>query len=360
IRSPPCSPALPGADRISSRPTSAFPRSWIAGSWCARPKPTASATGSSRCSSRGAWRTPTSFGGSCSPSGGFGSSMTGNRESKPRLPNGRSRSGGRRERRGSGAAEGRRRGALGPAAVRRGSDPQVRGGHRQSEEVLRGASRRQVPDRGGGPGAESADRADRPDPGHSHPGPEVALAHAQDHRRPLEHRARARGFGRPAAGLSLSTEELTMERESRGGRAFLEIDQFRIELDEAEETLRAIRRGEVDALVVDEQRGDKVYYLKSPDRTFRLMIEAMGQGAVTLTPEGVVLYCNVCFARMLKMPSDAVIGASLGSFLTAAGRELFEALLRKGENGQGEVELQAADRMRVPAYLALSSLWLDE
>src|SRR5918999_1247250 len=151
-----------------------------------------------------------------------------------------------------------------------------------------------------------------------------------------------------------------METETEGERIYLEIDQFRIRLEEAEETLRAIRRGEVDALVVDERRGATVYTLKSPDRSFRLMIEAMGQGAVTLTPEGVVLYCNGCFARMLKMPIEAVIGASLPDFLTAAGREVFTALLRKEDNGHGEVELQAADGTKVPAYLALSSLCLDE
>jgi len=150
--------------------------------------------------------------------------------------------------------------------------------------------------------------------------------------------------------------------ETERERIFLEIDQFRIQLPEAEEMLRAIRRGEVDALVVDERSGDRVYTLKSPDHSFRLMIEAMGQGAVTLTPEGVVLYCNRCFAGMLKMPADAVVGTSLEGFLAPADRDLFERLLRTedGRHGHGEVQLQAADGMKVPAYLALSSLWLDE
>jgi PAS domain S-box-containing protein len=148
--------------------------------------------------------------------------------------------------------------------------------------------------------------------------------------------------------------------ETEPERIYLEIDQFRIRLEEAEETLRALRRGEVDAVVVDERRGETVYTLKSPDRSFRLMIEAMGQGAVTLTPEGVVLYCNRCFARMLKMPAEAVIGASLADLLAPGSRELFQALLRKEDSAQGEVELQAADGMKVPAYLALSSLWLDD
>jgi PAS domain S-box-containing protein len=147
-----------------------------------------------------------------------------------------------------------------------------------------------------------------------------------------------------------------MERE----RTYLEIDRLRIPQEEAEETLRAIRRGEVDAVVVEERRGDAVYTLKSPDRTFRLMIEAMGQGAVTLSPEGSILYCNRCFAGMLKMPGDLVVGSSLQAFLAPGSREPFDLLLRKEGGGHGEVELLAADGMKVPAYLALSSLCLEE
>ncbi len=151
-----------------------------------------------------------------------------------------------------------------------------------------------------------------------------------------------------------------MEMESE--RIILEVDQFRIRLEEAEEVLRAIRRGEVDALVVEERRGDRVYTLKSPDHSFRLMIEAMGQGAVTLTPHGIILYCNGCFARMLKMPAEEVMNRPLQGFLTPAGSGLFEKLLgvEEGGHGHAEVELVAADGMKVPAYLALTSLRLDE
>jgi PAS domain S-box-containing protein len=141
---------------------------------------------------------------------------------------------------------------------------------------------------------------------------------------------------------------------------YLEIDQYRIRLEEAEETLRAIRKGEVDAVIVDDPRGETVYALKSPDRSFRLMIEAMGQGAVTLSAEGAILYFNSCFARMLKMPGDLAVGAWLQGFLAPGSRECFDALLHKEDGGQCEVELLAADGMTVPAYLALSSLRLEE
>ena len=78
-----------------------------------------------------------------------------------------------------------------------------------------------------------------------------------------------------------------------------EIEELRARLQEAEDTLHAIQAGEVDALVVSERTGrDRVYTLKSPDRPYRLMIEEMAQGALTLTPDGLILYCNGDFAHM--------------------------------------------------------------
>jgi hypothetical protein len=63
-------------------------------------------------------------------------------------------------------------------------------------------------------------------------------------------------------------------------------------LAEAKETLRAIRAGEVDALVVSTGQGERIFTLKGADQTYRVLIEEMNEGAVTLNPEGVVLYCN--------------------------------------------------------------------
>ncbi len=137
----------------------------------------------------------------------------------------------------------------------------------------------------------------------------------------------------------------------------LELEDLRSRLQEAEETLRAIRHGEVDALVVTEQGsgGEKVYTLKSADRPYRLMIEGMRQGAVTLTRTGVVLYCNACFAGLVKAPLSSLAGSSLLPVLDLASQALFQALLAEGE-GQAEVELRASDGVRVPSYLSLTTL----
>jgi PAS domain-containing protein len=63
-------------------------------------------------------------------------------------------------------------------------------------------------------------------------------------------------------------------------------------LDEAEDTLRAIRSGEVDALVVSGVGGDQIFTLKGAELPYRVLIEDMNEGALTLAMDGVILYAN--------------------------------------------------------------------
>ena len=135
-----------------------------------------------------------------------------------------------------------------------------------------------------------------------------------------------------------------------------EVEELRARLQEAEETLSAIRRGEVDALVVTEQQGEQVYTLHSPDRAWRLMIEEMRQGAITATSSGLLLWCNVGFARMLRTPAESLIGTPMRSYAAPESRELVDALLSRSEPGEAEATLLTADGGRVPAFLAVSAL----
>ncbi|HVF59136.1 MAG TPA: ATP-binding protein [Thermoanaerobaculia bacterium] len=139
-----------------------------------------------------------------------------------------------------------------------------------------------------------------------------------------------------------------------------EIEELRAQLEEAEETLRAIRQGEVDALVVTERSKEKVYTLKSADRPYRLMIECMRQGAVTVTADGMVLYCNASFAGMLGMPLQHIIGSEVQRLVEPSSRDLFAAFLRQEENGQAEILLQTAGGDPLPVYVAFSELSLEE
>jgi PAS domain S-box-containing protein len=139
-----------------------------------------------------------------------------------------------------------------------------------------------------------------------------------------------------------------------------ELEELSLQLEEAEETLRAIRQGEVDALVVTEGHGEKVYTLKSADRPYRMMIECMRQGAVTLTADGMVLYCNTSFADLVKAPLESIVGSAVQRFVGESSADLFAALLRQEEGGKGEVVLRSADGEPLPAYAAFSELPADD
>ena len=90
-----------------------------------------------------------------------------------------------------------------------------------------------------------------------------------------------------------------------------EIQALEIQLEEAEETLSAIRRGEVDALVVNGSDGERVFTLEGADHPYRLMVETMSEGAVTVSGGGTLVYSNQSFASMLDVPLERVIGMPL-------------------------------------------------
>ena len=84
-----------------------------------------------------------------------------------------------------------------------------------------------------------------------------------------------------------------------------ELQTLREKLAEAEEMLRAIRAGEVDAIVVNGGGIPQVYTLKSASDTYRTIVEQMSEGALTVSSEGVILYGNAagnqCSARSYWM-----------------------------------------------------------
>jgi two-component system CheB/CheR fusion protein len=137
-----------------------------------------------------------------------------------------------------------------------------------------------------------------------------------------------------------------------------ELAELRQRLAEAEETLRAIRAGEVDALVISTPEGEQIYTLQGAETAYRVMVEAMTEGAMTLADDGTILYCNQRLADMLGTTLEELIGASLRPRLVAEEREGFDALLARGGAGssRGEVALQRSDGGRMPVQLSMSAL----
>ena len=140
------------------------------------------------------------------------------------------------------------------------------------------------------------------------------------------------------------------------------LEELRSRLEEAEETIEAIRSGKVDALVVTGPHGEQIYTLHGADHSYRVLLEDMNEGAATLLPDGAMLYCNRAFAEMMKMPIEKVIGFSANDLVARSDRQAFAELLRQGEQGKskGEITFHRADGTFVSVYCAVSSVEIDE
>ena len=133
-----------------------------------------------------------------------------------------------------------------------------------------------------------------------------------------------------------------------------EIEWLRERLSEPEATLAAIRNGEVDAFVVTEKLGEKVYTLKSADPPYRLMVEGMKDGAATVTRDGVILYANRRLGELLGAPVQGLRGNMLRTFLSSEQSDAFDRLLQPGSEGRGEIVLRRTDGSTFPAHVAAS------
>ena len=131
------------------------------------------------------------------------------------------------------------------------------------------------------------------------------------------------------------------------------IAELEARLGEAEETIDAIRSGEVDALVVGEADQRRIFTLESADRPYRLLVEQMREGAVTLGDDGVILYCNSAFAELVGERGPQIVGTRFDRFAVDAEGRLHD-LLRDG--GQVEMALRVRDGRLRPTLLSLSPL----
>lgn len=137
-----------------------------------------------------------------------------------------------------------------------------------------------------------------------------------------------------------------------------ELDQLRIRLQEAEETLRAIRAGEVDAFVISARDGEEVFVLDGADHPYRIIVEQMNEGAVTLSAEGMILYCNKRFADLLKTPLEQVMGTSLRQYLIE--EESFASAVQRNSRDTMEAQLKQSDGTLISVSLAYNLVMIDD
>ena len=141
-----------------------------------------------------------------------------------------------------------------------------------------------------------------------------------------------------------------------------ELRELRFQLEEANDTIEAIRTGMVDAFVVHGQEGHQLYTLKSADHTYRVLIEKMGEGAITLNKDGVILYSNSRFSAMVDLPLEKIIGKTFNELILGSSLEDMNWIMQqRGLNDyKKEINLVKSDLSTMPVLISITNLSLEE
>jgi len=133
---------------------------------------------------------------------------------------------------------------------------------------------------------------------------------------------------------------------------------LRARLDDAEEMIRAIQQGAVDAFVLEELGRHRVYTLEGADRPYRLFVEQMQQGVATLHGDGRMAYCNRRLRDFIQAGDDDPVDAPLRTYIADEAQAAYDELLGQGRTGtgRGEVGLRQKDGSVLPAYVTMSAL----
>ncbi len=137
-----------------------------------------------------------------------------------------------------------------------------------------------------------------------------------------------------------------------------EIESLKQQLYESNSTIDAIKEGDVDALVVNNNGIPQLYSLETADYTYRLLIEKFRQGALSIAKNGLILYCNDYFAKLVNIPSEKIIGNYIQEYFDNASQ--FATLIESLKHGLATYEIlfksDGGSPATFPAYISLTDL----
>ena len=140
----------------------------------------------------------------------------------------------------------------------------------------------------------------------------------------------------------------------------VELGELEARLQEAEETIEAIRGGRVDALVISGLAGDKVYALEGADHAYRVLFETIHEGALVLSESGCILNCNAAFERMAGETSRELINRPFSQLASESCKREFERFWRDALLGEATAEMELLFRDRSVATCLSSSSRTEE
>ncbi len=140
----------------------------------------------------------------------------------------------------------------------------------------------------------------------------------------------------------------------------MNVEELRARLAEAEGNLNAIYCGEIDALLLNDESGERrVFTLRSADAPYRALVERMQEGAATLALNGDIVYCNQRFADLVRTPLEQVFGAPVAQFLPVTEEGILRTMLERG-SGRYQTRLVFEGKESTEVQVTLSSIVLDD
>ena len=141
-----------------------------------------------------------------------------------------------------------------------------------------------------------------------------------------------------------------------------EKDELYKKLDEANEVIEGIKKGNIDAVLIANDATAKVLVTKTADQTYRKFIENMSEGVVTIHTDGTILYSNSSFAKLVDFPLEKVIGSNLREFIPDEYIANFEQFFEKQLQNNSKMEVSILDSAAKQAQfiVSLNILPLDD
>ena len=136
-------------------------------------------------------------------------------------------------------------------------------------------------------------------------------------------------------------------------RLVVENEKLRVRLTEAEETLHAIRNGDVDAVIVNGRNGQKVYSLEQAENLYRRLAETVREPMAALNTSGIVVFFNDRLQELLGHSAEQIVGREMSTFIDEADRSRFDTLVAKaGLSGaeQGRAGMVSVNKVVVPVH----------
>ena len=135
------------------------------------------------------------------------------------------------------------------------------------------------------------------------------------------------------------------------------IEDLKLRLSEAQEAIDAIKNGSVDAFAIRKDGKPEVFTLQSLDYAYRVLIEKFSEGALNLTLDGLIIYSNSYFSKLIDIPNEKVTGSYIFDYISGESRKKFQEHFVLALRGCSKTEITlSANNRDIPVYVSLTNL----